>query len=230
LVHLFLIRQPGGDVFVHLHPRRAEAASEDLFVTRLPPLPVGDYQMFADIARESGLTQTMTNRLHLEASVAAAKEEKTTADTDDSFCLAAPAPPVISILADRSRLMPLFPAKIRLNEPVSLAFNLISESGEPAPLEPYLGMYGHLLIQRADGEVFAHVHPLGTISMTAQRSFAEREHAGYLASQPLDLLCAPPSRVLSFPYAFPRPGAYRLWLQIKLAGRITTAAYSVEVD
>jgi hypothetical protein len=66
--------------------------------------------------------------------------------------------------------------------------------------------------------------------MVAQRRFAEREHASYLANQPLDLLCAPPSRTLAFPYAFPKPGLYRLWLQVRLEGKVQTTAYSVTVD
>ncbi len=91
-------------------------------------------------------------------------------------------------------------------------------------------MYGHLMIQNADGSVFTHLHPLGSISMVAQRRFAEREHTTYLANQPLDLLCAPPSRTLAFPYAFPKPGRYRLWLQVKLDGKVRTTGFSVTVD
>jgi hypothetical protein len=65
--------------------------------------------------------------------------------------------------------------------------------------------------------------------MASQRRFAERELAGYLASQSLDLLCSPASTALSFPFAFPKPGRYRLWLQIRLQGQIRTSAYTVTV-
>jgi hypothetical protein len=126
-------------------------------------------------------------------------------------------------------LSPAFAPPFRASREVTLAFNLTTETGTPAPLEPYLGMYGHLIIQHADGTVFTHLHPLGSISMASQRRFAEREHAGYLANQSLDLLCSPASTTLSFPYAFPKPGQYRLWLQTKLKGQIRTVAYELAV-
>ena len=34
---------------------------------------------------------------------------------------------------------------------------------------------------------------------------------------------------LAFPYAFPLPGRYRLWLQVKLRGEILTAVFDCAV-
>ncbi|HWY78678.1 MAG TPA: hypothetical protein VN281_23900 [Verrucomicrobiae bacterium] len=229
IMHLFVIRQQG-DAFAHLHPvydSKLEAAS---FRTRLPGLPAGTYQLYADITHENGLTETLTNVLNLAAPTTSPDPNQGLMSEDDAFDLAAPATPAPLELAGGFRLVPKFGPQVRANEETSLTFDAINDAGEPAPLEPYLGMYGHLLVQDADGSVFTHLHPLGSISMVAQRRFAEREHASYLANQPLDLLCAPPSRTLAFPYAFPKPGRYRLWLQVRLEGKVQTAAYSVTVD
>jgi len=92
------------------------------------------------------------------------------------------------------------------------------------------GPRAHLFVQAADGSVFTHLHPLGSISMAAQKRFAERAPASYLANQPLDLLCSPASTTLSFPYAFPKAGVYRVWLQIKLGGQILTTPYRITVE
>jgi hypothetical protein len=225
LMHLFLIRQQG-DAFAHLHPVRDSESRT--FSTRLPALPDGEYQLYADITHESGFSQTLTNVLRLSAASMASPDSFTS--PDDSMTVESPQSLATTRLPGSFVLTPTFAPPFRADEEITLAFNLITETGAPAPLEPYLGMYGHLVIQHADGSVFTHLHPLGSISMASQRRFAEREHAGYLANQSLELLCSPASTTLSFPYAFPKPGPYRLWLQTKLQGQIRTAAYQLEVQ
>ncbi|HEX5218073.1 MAG TPA: hypothetical protein VFZ59_00775 [Verrucomicrobiae bacterium] len=225
LMHLFLIRQQG-DAFAHLHPARDSKSGT--FSTHLPALPAGEYQLYADITHESGFSQTLTNLLKLSAATGGSSE--IFASPDDSLTLAAPQSLSKTNLPGGFVLTPTFSPPFSANKEITLAFNLVTDAGAPAPVEPYLGMYGHLVIQHADGTVFTHLHPLGSISMASQRRFAEREHAGYLANQSLDLLCSPASTALSFPYAFPKPGPYRLWLQTKLQGQIRTVAYQVEVE
>ena len=224
LMHLFLIRQQG-DAFAHLHPVRDPKSG--IFSTRLPALPAGDYQLYADITHESGFSQTLTNVLKLSTATTGLE---TFASPDDSMTVKSPPSLSRTDLPGGFVLTPTFSPPFRANKEITLAFNLTTDNGTPAPLEPYLGMYGHLIIQHADGTVFTHLHPLGSISMASQRRFAEREHAGYLANQSLDLLCSPASTTLSFPYAFPKPGNYRLWLQTKLQGQIRTVAYKLAVD
>jgi hypothetical protein len=227
LMHLFLIRQPAGDIFVHLHPLRD---FRNVFTTRLPGLPAGNYQLYADITHESGFSQTLTNVLRLTNETVATNPVEGFASADDSMDIASPQELSPAILPDGFRLTPEFSTPFRLNQEITLHFNLTTDTGAPASLEPYLGMYGHLIIQHADGSVFTHLHPLGSISMASQKRFAEREHARYLANQSLDLLCSPASPALSFPYAFPKTGLYRLWLQTKLQGQIRTVAYNVTVE
>ncbi len=151
------------------------------------------------------------------------------AESDDAVSLSAPTDTSRVTFSEGFRLDRDFPNELAVNQETNLVFHLTTESGGEATLEPYLGMYGHLIIENADGTVFNHLHPLGSVSMVSQRQFAEREKAGYLANKPLDQFCTAAVPELSFPYAFPKAGVYRLWLQTKTDGHILTGGYTLTV-
>jgi hypothetical protein len=132
---------------------------------------------------------------------------------------------------------------LRANHEATLRFEVRDADGRPAPLEPYMGMQAHAIIVRdnvrdnhqKDGEVFVHLHPMGTVSMAAQEAFAKKE--GDEAGTPRMAMSGMPAMpatgsadgVVSFPYEFPLPGRYRLWVQVKSGGRVQTGVFDVEV-
>src|SRR6185436_7051039 len=127
------------------------------------------------------------------------------------------------------------------NKETSLRFAVFTPEGGVAKLQPYMGMMGHAVVRRSDGSVFTHLHPLGTISMAAQEAFTRlRNNDGSLdnnTAQTNQSLAAiqgvrASSRAeglneVSFLYAFPRPGDYRVWVQIRLNGRVLTGVFDV---
>jgi hypothetical protein len=96
-----------------------------------------------------------------------------------------------------------------------LTFELSDANGRPLPLEPYMGMDGHLLIMREDGNMFAHVHPMGTLPGRMMPMNDAPAHA--------------PRLQVSFPYGFPDRGVYRLWVQVKYDTRVRTGVFDVRV-
>ncbi len=81
-----------------------------------------------------------------------------------------------------------------------------------------MGMPGHAAVVKRDLSVMAHLHPMGTVPMASLEVFS----AGHLMPH------AAGSQV-SFPYGFPQPGAYRIWVQVKRAGRVLTEVFDCEV-
>ena len=105
-----------------------------------------------------------------------------------------------------------------------LSFFAEDQNGRPMNVEPYMGMAAHVAITNPDGSVFVHLHPSGSISMAALQRFAGTSSSAHPmhADEQLD------SRV-SIPYAFPKAGRYRLWVQMKHDSRVVTGAFDADV-
>jgi hypothetical protein len=225
LMHLFMVREPRLDAMAHLHPIARTAQGLD-FDADLPPLPPGRYRVYGDIVHESGYSQTLVSGVDLSGSPA---ETAAATDSDDSWFNGAAvreAPTASYEFDDGSRLVwDRGPAATSPRAERDLRFSLQDATGTVLSVEPYMGMAAHLVVASFDGTVFAHLHPSGSISMAAMQRFSGMSgadpHAGH--AMPLD------SRV-TIPYAFPTPGAYRLFVQVKHGGRILTAAFDVNAS
>jgi hypothetical protein len=114
-------------------------------------------------------------------------------------------------------------------------FEVEDKNGKPlASLEPYMGMAGHAEFVSRDMTVFAHVHPAGSISMAALE--LTRGSAGMSAMSPdtaapgMAMAYGPLPPEVSFPYGFPKPGEYRIFVQVRTAAGVQTAAFDAHVD
>jgi hypothetical protein len=125
-----------------------------------------------------------------------------------------------------------------------LRFEVRDTLGRPVVLENFMGMAGHLIVRRDDGVVFTHLHPSGSFSMASQQLFEMRASGQAplkVGSAKGDPVCRLPAfdpasdktiyqDGISFPYAFPKPGKYRLWLQIKTMGKVRTRIFDISVE
>jgi hypothetical protein len=95
------------------------------------------------------------------------------------------------------------PAELRAGEEDQLTFR-ITRGGRPVrSLQPYLGAYGHLVALHAPEAAYSHVHPAG-----------EDRRSG----------------LITFNTEFHQRGAFRLFLQFQVAGRVHTAEFTQEVS
>jgi hypothetical protein len=238
LMHLFLLRGPALDRFYHLHP---EQIGTGVFAQDLPTVSAGHYRIFADIVHRSGFPETLVGEVDLPE-VAGKPLVNDDCEWSGTALSQSAEDSVKSRLPDGGRLVwdrdaSLHGAPLRANVPVSFRFRVEDKDGQPAQdLEPYMGMAGHAEFVRADCAVFAHVHPAGSVSMAALElaesgllpgpggagmSISMGAHAGMTTSSE----ALPPE--VSFPYGFPRPGQYRIFVQVKRAGRIETGVFEV---
>jgi hypothetical protein len=104
-----------------------------------------------------------------------------------------------------------------------LRFRVEDAAGAAVTVEPYMGMAAHLVLVSRDGSVFAHLHPSGSISMAAMQRFNGAAGADLHAGHAVRL-----AGQVAVPYAFPRAGAYRLFVQVKRGGRVMTGAFDMD--
>jgi hypothetical protein len=245
LMHLFLIRIPQMDRFYHLHPDLGPG-SPNTFSVDLPHVSAGHYQVFADIVRESGFPDTMVTEIDLPDIPGV----PLTGDNSD-----ATAPPIsnpssesklnapvtekglVDVLPNGSRMVwERGPIPLSANHFVWLRFRLEDPQGKPAnDVEPYMGMAGHAEVVRSDRSVFAHIHPDGSVAMAAlELAQKNRRKPGSAdLNESLRMAMQMPTEKISpevsFPYGFPKPGEYRMFVQIKRAGRIETGVFDTLV-
>jgi hypothetical protein len=116
---------------------------------------------------------------------------------------------------------------LRARQPYRFQFRIEDAQGKPAPdMEFYMGMMGHAAFVRTDLSAFAHIHPSGSVPMAALAlTQPANPHAGHTMAAEGAL----PSAV-SFPYGFPKPGDYRIFVQVKRGGQIETGIFDVKVE
>lgn len=217
LMHFFLVRLPDMKSFWHLHPQQT---SDGHFTLTLPTIPAGRYRMYADIVHHTGFPETEVGNIDLPsisgqtlAGDDAGGEDLTPSET-------------VSELSDGYRIVwQRDAAPLKASEPLWFRFRFEDSKGVPATdMQNYMGMAGHAVFMSTDGKVFAHVHPAGSVSMAAEMMAAGASH-DMSAMHP-----AAPGAEISFPYGFPRPGNYRIFVQVKRAGRVETGAFMAHVN
>lgn len=189
IMHTFLLRTPGMDAFAHIHPDRKDTLT---FEAALPDLPAGKYLVYSDIVQYSGFAETIVDTLVIQAPKAAAQTDKALSE-DDTYIITDPLdtpgkvpmgenvvicgkPGTKTVFKDGSyAIWEGKPDKpLEAGKPYQLNFEIYNPDNSPCFPEPYLGMLGHAVVVRSDGSVYIHLHPTGSYSVAAEKSFENR--------------------------------------------------------
>ncbi|HEY2117355.1 MAG TPA: hypothetical protein VGJ51_19800 [Candidatus Angelobacter sp.] len=230
IMHLFIVRMPDMKAFWHLHPDQVQTGD---FAVNLPIMPEGQYKLYADIVHHTGFPETQVATVNLPAVTG----EALSGDDSGSFDLA-PADKVAQLSGGYRMVwesdIPPGPngersaiPKLKAGQPYWFRFRVEDKDGKPAAdLEPYMGMAGHAVFLSADGNVFAHVHPAGSVSMAAVNLAEGRNPKAAMENMQHNA----PAAEVSFPYGFPKPGDYRIFVQVKRAGKVETGEFVAKAE
>jgi hypothetical protein len=216
LMHLFVVRMPGLDRMWHLHP---DMKDDGGFGVALPDIPAGSYKLFADVVHANGFAETLVTDVSLPEVHGRALAG------DDSEAGAPPIGgrerPLISQLSDGYRMVWVNgDAQLKARAATQFVFRVEDAAGRPAEdMQLYMGMVGHAEFIGDDATVFAHVHPDGSVPMAALM----------LTKIPMPHAHGDVPPVVSFPYGFPKPGLYRIFVQMQRKGHPVTGVFDVRV-
>ena len=221
LMHLYVIRIPAMDEVWHLHPERT---GDHTFTQPLPSMPAGRYALYGDIVHENGFSETAVGEMEAP-DVSGQPLQGDDAGGAGAPLVKADYNSLVAPLSEGYRMVwERGPMPYRAGQPYEFRFRVVDAQGRPAEgMELYMGMQGHAAFVRTDRSVFAHVHPSGSVPMAALGLIADSNpHAGMI------MHAGPPAEV-AFPYGFPKPGEYRIFVQVKRAGKVETGIFDARV-
>ncbi len=229
LMHLYAIRWPQMDAAFHLHPTLAAAGD---FRDQLPAMPPGHYRLFGDVVHRNGFPETLLATVDIPANMPG-----TALSPEDAEALPPPISPTLLAAAyklpDGYTMVWDRPATLTATTPYAFHFRLLNPAGHPATdMQPYLGMAGHAAFVKTDGTVFAHTHPEGSAAM-ADVMLANASLNPENPGDPAQMSMPAPEKLppaVDFPYGFPTPGRYRIFIQMKHASTVETGVFDAQVE
>jgi len=229
LMHMYVISAPAMDRVWHLHPDQSEPGT---FQMNLPAMPGGRYRLFADIVHASGIPETGTAEIEIPQIAPGAASGPDDAAGAGSAVAQADSNRTVSPLSGGYRMVWVresAPLKTRRTD--LFRFRVEDAEGKPAgDMELYMGMPGHAAFVRDDFQVFAHIHPSGSAPMAALSLAAAQVSGGdSMAAMHAMHSTGMPAEV-SFPWGFPQPGSYRIFVQLKRAGKVETGIFDTRVE
>jgi hypothetical protein len=223
IMHLYAIRQPGLDVVYHLHPEQRDNGT---FILPLPSIAAGRYKLYADIVHANGFPETMVAEMDLPVLASRPLAGDDASASTEPWQNASTVNTVFT-LPDGYKMEWLRGDKpLVSNRAMSFNFRLTkSDGGVPSDMTLYMGMLGHAAFVKTDGTVFAHIHPNGSVSMAALMLASGTGNEPMKMDMPGMKMDEALRSTVAFPFGFPSPGRYRIFIQMKHGATIETGVF-----
>jgi hypothetical protein len=237
LMHLYMIRWPQMDVVFHLHP---DPVATGEFQLALPSVPAGEYRLYADVVHAIGFPETIVGTIALPQ-ISGRSLQGDDAEGKASPVGASPAGETAGQtgldqrfpLPDGYTMVWKKPAQLVPRSATNFQFNLLAPDGTPpSDMKLYMGMLGHAAFVKTDGTVFAHIHPTGTVAMAAFMMANPQSGEQGTGMNTMPGMEPGPGAVpnsVAFPYGFPSPGHYRIFVQMKHGDTVETGVFDADV-
>lgn len=199
--HQFVVSQDL-EFYQHIHPAMSTDGTWSIDVVLPRP---GCYQLISDFFPSEGSAQLLAHAL-------------VTADSDQD--LMAGSAHLVPETYPLSKTSGTLSATIDFDPPQLLAglncrinFHVVdSKTGEPATdMQTYLGAFGHAFVMSEDMIDYAHVHPLNVLIGSEE----DGAPPIFLIPPDADLESIRGGPGITFEALIPRPGRYRMWVQMR---------------
>jgi hypothetical protein len=258
LMHLYLVRQPGLDLVYHLHPEQVSPGEFELKLPSVEAGNYALYADVVHATGFPETLVTSLALPEITGRPLAGDDAKgRAAALNAASCVTtarATLPDGETMVWNRPAVL-----KAKAPEIFSFSL-LDGTGKPSSDVTLYMGMLGHAAFIKSDGSVFAHVHPSGTGSMTAlmmaaaqnepgaaqaaaskiaggteddeddESAKAPKPAMGAMMMKPTTSVTGKLPNTVGFPYGFPTPGAYRIFVQMKHGETIETAPFDACVQ
>jgi hypothetical protein len=211
---LWVVGLPRFENVWHLHPQQLEPSR---FSQALPAMPPGHYELFASVVHANGLEESMQQEVTVPA---IAGRPLAPADARGLGSPFGDAEAQVAALPNGGKLRLEADRPPVAGEPCQLRLLVEDRFGRAATdLEPLLGRRALGIVVSADLGSFGKLSTRGTVAPAAWA----------IANSGAEETAEAPSSELIFPYEFPHPGPYRLFIQIRRAGQNEIAMLDLRV-
>jgi hypothetical protein len=223
-LHLLIV-DASLDDYQHIHPRPTGVPGE--FSFDFAPRRSGAYRVFADFTpRATGRALYAGAALRVEPA----------ADGRESAGASTAAPELAHVESTQATLdgfrftLGLSKHPLRINDGAELTFSVARlDGGGPVVLEEIMGAYAHLVAFDEKCTGFAHLHPTAPAGTPAS-AFAATQGSASASALAQTAPPSPPDAPQLFALKLTDPGFYRVWAQVKIAGRERFVPFGLRVE